>query len=123
VRKQGLLLVSQLARAEVPAAIWRKHRMGELPSEQARLLVQDFEADYFGSAGADARFVAIAPVARVLDDAARLAAVHGLRAYDAVQLASARAAQEADPRCSSFAVFDHALRASAAAEGFDVIPQ
>jgi hypothetical protein len=36
VRNPGLLLVSQLARVEVPAAIWRKHRMGELSPDDSR---------------------------------------------------------------------------------------
>lgn len=122
IRPFGLLLVSQLARVEVPAAIWRKHRMGELSAGDARVLVDDFEADYFGTTGEDARFAAVAPAAPVLDDAARLAAVHGLRAYDAVQMASASAARRADPGCAAVAVFDRTLRSAAAAEGFSLIP-
>jgi len=122
IRPLGLLLVSQLARVEVPAAIWRKHRMGELSAGDARVLVDEFEADYFGADGEDARFIAVALAAPVLDDAARLAAVHGLRAYDSVQMASACAARAADPACASFAAFDQALRSAAAAEGFAVIP-
>jgi len=122
VRNPGLLLVSQLARVEVPAAIWRKHRMGELSPDDARVLADAFEADYFGTDGEDARFIAVALAAPVLDDAARLAAVHGLRAYDAVQMGSACAARTADPACGSFAAFDRALRSAAAAEGFTLVP-
>jgi predicted nucleic acid-binding protein len=121
VRPLGLLMISQLARVEVPAAIWRKQRMGELSPGQARLLVEEFEADYFGAAGEDSRFIAVAAAAPVLDDAARLAAVHGLRAYDAVQLASACAARAADPGCTAVVAFDEALRAAAAAQGFRII--
>jgi len=33
---------------EVPAALWRKQRTGELSAGDARLLTADFEADYSG---------------------------------------------------------------------------
>ncbi|MGH3855031.1 MAG: type II toxin-antitoxin system VapC family toxin [Pseudonocardiaceae bacterium] len=89
VRGLGSLVVSALARVEVPAAIWRKHRMGELD-----------------------------PV----DAAASLAGVHGLRACDAVQLASAKAAAAAVPGCRTVATFDSTLRAAAAKEGFTPLP-
>jgi len=46
----------------------------------------------------------------------------GLKASDAVKLATARAARIADPSCSSFASFDSELRDAAAADGFDLIP-
>jgi hypothetical protein len=57
-----------------------------------------------------------------LDVSAQLAAVHSLRAYDAVQLASARAAAAADPSCDTVAVFDLHLRAAAVADGFRLLP-
>lgn len=83
------IVVSALARVEVPSAIWRKHRMGELSTEDAALLVAAFEADYFGTEGGVAGFAVVHPGPAVLDRAARLVAVHPLRAYDAIQLASA----------------------------------
>ena len=52
----------------------------------------------------------------------RSTAVHGLRAYDAVQLASVLATRSADRSCASYAVFDKSLRAAAALEGFTVLP-
>lgn len=116
------LAVSALARVEVPAAIWRKHRLGELDAPSARTLTQAFEADWHGSAEAGPRFAAVAASPRVLDDAAARAASHALRAYDAVQLASAVAAREADPGCILFACFDEALRSAAAADGFTLLP-
>jgi predicted nucleic acid-binding protein len=48
VRSLVSIAVAQLARVEVPAALWRKQRMGELSAGDARLLTADFEADYFG---------------------------------------------------------------------------
>lgn len=114
--------MAALARVEVPAALWRKHRLGELRADDARLLVADFEADYFGADDEPPRFAAVAATAGILDEAARLCAAHGLRAYDAVQLSSALAARRADESCTAFAVFDRALRGAAAAEGFDLVP-
>ena len=115
-------LVSQLARVEVPSAIWRKHRIGELNASDARTLVDAFEADYFGADDEPPRFLAVAVTSAVLDDAARMTAAHGLRGYDAVQLASACAARSAGAGCRTFAAFDRALRSAAAAEGFAVAP-
>lgn len=115
-------LVSQLARVEVPSAIWRKHRMAELSAGDARTLVDAFEADYFGAGDLPQRFVVVALTSSVLDDAARMTAAHGLRAYDAVQLATACAARAAETGCRAFAAFDRGLRSAAAAEGFTVLP-
>jgi predicted nucleic acid-binding protein len=122
IRDQGALVVSALARVEVPAAIWRKHRMGELDPADATILVAAFEADYHGSAQDQPRFGVLAVTATVLDAAAALAGVHSLRAYDAVQLASAKAAAEAIPDCRTVAAFDGTLRTAAAKEGFALVP-
>jgi len=78
-----------------------------------------FEAD---ATTADPRFAVVEPVPAVLDDAVGLAGVHGLRAYDAVQLASARAAAAVDDRVRTFAAFDEQLRGAAAREGFVLVP-
>ncbi|MGH8909417.1 MAG: type II toxin-antitoxin system VapC family toxin [Egibacteraceae bacterium] len=91
-----LLVVSCLARVEVPAAIWRKRRLGELSEKDARLLTGEFEADYCGGGTDSPRFVVVALTAEILDLAAVLAGGNGLRAYDAVQLATAVAVREAD---------------------------
>ena len=122
VRAVEVMIVSQVARVEVPAALWRKQRMGELGPEQARLLTQDFEADYFGTADEPPRFAAVTATSGVIDGAAGLCAVHPLRAYDAVQLASAIAARNSEPACRTLAAFDPGLRRAAAAEGFGLLP-
>ncbi|HET7386948.1 MAG TPA: type II toxin-antitoxin system VapC family toxin [Nocardioidaceae bacterium] len=121
VRALAGLLVAQIARVEVPAALWRKRRVGELSRADAALLLRDFESDYFGTLDEPPRFVAVVADSAVLDSAARLCGVHGLRAYDAVQLACALATREADPECRTFAAFDVQLCAAAHAEGFDVV--
>ncbi|GAA1758973.1 hypothetical protein [Agromyces humatus] len=58
----------------------------------------------------------------ILERAAELTAIHGLRAYDAVQLASARAARLIEPTCSTFAAFDGELSVAAVREGFSLLP-
>ncbi|MDR2454074.1 MAG: type II toxin-antitoxin system VapC family toxin [Bifidobacteriaceae bacterium] len=109
------LYASQLARVEVPAALWRKNRAGQLAAAMTSDLVAAFEQDYFGSLG---RLAAVKLTPEILDQAARLAAAHGLRAYDAVQLATALAVRQADPDCDVFACFDHQLSEAAIREGF-----
>ena len=122
VRAVPALAVSVLIRVEVPAALWRKVRTGSLPADHARVLVSDFEADWSPGPGTSAIFFPLRASAAVLGVAARLAAVHGLRAYDAVQLSSALAARAASPELRTFACFDRSLRAAAAAEGFAALP-
>lgn len=116
------LVVAQVSRVEVPAALWRKHRLGELSAELARILTVEFEADYFGDRRHPPRFVAVGTTVAVLDQAARACATHGLRAYDAVQLSCAVAARRQDPGCDTVTAFDKNLRRAAAAEGFVLVP-
>jgi predicted nucleic acid-binding protein len=116
------IVVSALARVEVPAAIWRKHRSGELDREDALVLVRTFAADYAGIGDAPARFLAVRVADQLLERAASLTGESGLRVYDAVQLASALAACQIDERCATFATFDHDLTAAAAAQGFETLP-
>ena len=115
------LVISTLARAEVPAALWGKSRTGELSTSDASVLVSAFEFDYHGDNRANSTFAIIAVGESILVEAARYSARHSLRAYDAVQLASVIAARDADPMVDTFAVFDVKLRAAAIAEGFFVL--
>lgn len=117
----GPLLASVLARVEVPGAFWRKHRMGELAAPDAALLVQAFESDWSADAEGGARFVGVGVSASVVDAAARVVARHPLRAYDALQLASAMAARDALGEPLTFAAFDRELCAVAAIERFTLL--
>ena len=119
VRTLDAMVVSAVARVEVPAALWRKNRMGELNARDARTLVRAFEHDLASTTG---RLVALPLTNEILERAAELTATHGLRAYDAVQLASARAARLIEPECSTFAAFDGELSEAAAREGFALLP-
>ena len=121
VRALDAISASELARVEVPAAFWRKHRIGEISAPDAAVLVAAFEADWFGTDEGDPRFAAVAVTGSVLDDAARLVARHGLRAYDAVQLASACATRDAIEEDLLFAAFDKRLCEAAATEGFGLL--
>lgn len=117
----NVIVVSSLCRVEVPAAIWRKHRAGELGEGDAAALVGAFEADYHGADDRESLFAVVEATQPVLREAARLVAVHALRAYDAVQLASALSARRADADCAAFACFDHDLKIAGSAEGFETI--
>lgn len=122
IRRLTAVVVAELARVEVPAALWRKQRMGELSADDARVLTADFEADYFGTGSQPPRFAAATATGSVLDEAAWVCASHGLRAYDAVQLSSALAVRRVDEECTAFAAFDRSLRTAAAAAGFALVP-
>jgi hypothetical protein len=122
IRDLDCLVVATMVRVEVPGAIWRKMRTGELAAADAAVLVAAFEADYHGSPEHRPRFGAVAATADVLDTAARLVGVHDLHPADALQLASAKAAAQAVPDCRTLASFSAALRSAAAAEGFALVP-
>jgi predicted nucleic acid-binding protein len=122
VRALPLVVVSQLARVEVPAALWRKHRRGELAAADTATLIAEFEADFFGDGSQPPRFSVIAVTPAILEHAAHLVGVHGLRAYDSVQLASACATSDAVAEGVGFAAFDKALCDAAAVQGLALLP-
>lgn len=107
----------------MPAALWRKPRTGELEDATASTLVSAFEFDFHGDSDSSSRFTVLSLTEPVLVAAAREAARHALRAYDAVQLASALAVRDLDPRCSQFACFDSELRRAASRSGFRLLPE
>ena len=113
--------ISELTRVELPAALWRKHRAGELSSESAGVLSGAFEADYYRSEG-DGRYTVVRVSDAIMVTAALLVARSDLRAGDAIQLASAVLARQAEPELTTFAAFDARLRTAAAIEGFALLP-
>ena len=122
VRTIDSVVVCAVARVEVPAAIWRKHRLGELSAAHAALLVDEFAWEWHGDADADPVFAVISLTDDVLETAALACARHGLRAYDALQLAAALTAREADDTLTSFVCFDRELADAASQEGFATRP-
>lgn len=117
VRSITSLVVSALARVEVPAALWRKQRSGKITVGQTRTLVSAFEGDLNGTGEEPPRFLSVTVSRNILNAAASLIALHPLRAYDSVQLASALAVKQVDDEFGGFACFDHALLDAAAIEG------
>jgi uncharacterized protein len=117
-RLRGPLVISALARVEVAAAIWRKQRRGELDLDDSLILLRAFAVDYAGTSDRPPQFIAVAVTEEILGRAAELTGTHGLRAYDAVQLASALAARAVDRRCAALAAFDRELLQAAISEGF-----
>ncbi len=102
--------------------MWRKHRLGELSVEDAAVLVEEFEWDWFGEPAGELGFAVLDVTDAILEEAARSVARHPLRAFDAVQLACALAARAADATLTELACFDEALAAAARAEGFTLVP-
>lgn len=103
---------------EVLAAFWGKVTRGEIgPSHAAaldRLFVDDLRSD---------RFAVLPLRPAVVDRSLACVRRHRLRAGDAVQLASALLARDADPGVATLATFDQALRDAASAEGFALLPR
>jgi uncharacterized protein len=116
------IVVSVLAAVEVPAALWRKHRMGEISASDAAILRAEFDADMAGDDLPAPRFAVVAAGDDVLAAASEAVARHPLWAYDAVQLASALVVRRALDGLDGFVAFDGTLRAAAAAEGLMLVP-
>ncbi len=111
------VVASDLARVEVPSALWRKIELGDMAATDVARLVREFEADWRGT-----RYRSIALVTTVLERAAGLTGTHRLRSLDAIQLACALEARDAARECRTMVVLDARLRNAAAAEGFDILP-
>jgi len=114
---RGTVLVSALSMTEVLAAMWGKTLRGELSEPHASVLDRAFVADVRRG-----RFEVLPVAQDVLARSLECVRRHRLRAADAVQLASALLAREADPEISTMAVFDEHLRGAASAEGFTLLP-
>ena len=82
IRALDALVVSALARVEVPSALWRKARTGELEDAAASTLVSAFELDFHGDLDSGSRFPWILPrPSRCWSRGAWEAARHALRAH------------------------------------------
>jgi predicted nucleic acid-binding protein len=104
------LAVSQLTWVEAHAAFARRER--EVPQDRPSLLLakQHFKHDW-------SQFLLIQPLQSVLDLAADYADTFALRAYDSVQLASAKTLLTATTGPVTFACFDARLNKAAAVLG------
>jgi hypothetical protein len=80
---EGEIAISQIAGAEVSAAMHRRHRTGDINTQTLEDALNAFETDF-------AHFFVRIPVSlAVIKRAMKLIRRHPLRGYDAVQLATA----------------------------------
>ncbi len=111
---QNDLYIAVVAGAEVVAAIARRVRTGSIPKEQGLRAIAEFRDDWNS-------LYELLTVDRVLvNRAMNLAESHGLRGYDAIQLATALEVNAISEQFHSRLVFiaaDAVLNAAAAAEG------
>lgn len=114
--------VSALARVAVSAALWKKHRTGELVADDVVVLAAQFAADFHDVPGNVRKFRSIAVTPQIISRAVDLLSRHNLRAYDAVQLATALTVRTLDPQ-TLFACFDSQLVSAGLAEGYDVLSE
>ena len=105
----GRALISvRLSYVEVLAALAAAARLGR---------IAEFAAPAAAFRGHWRSYVIVEFDRLLAESAADLAVRHGLRGYDAVQLAAALAAAGPEPPSLTLASFDHALARAAAAEG------
>ena len=113
------IAISQLTRVEIAAAVERRYRAGELSDRQRQAVLAGF------ARGCRERFEQIAVEERIIHRAAALVSRHPLRAYDAVQLASALVLAEAlrpyGRPAPTFVSADARLCEAARREGLEVI--
>ncbi len=106
------LFASRVAYIEVRAALARRKKEGYfVNAEMYDAVVQDFNADW------QHRILRLEVTDTLVLLAANLAEKHGLRAYDAVHLASALSLRERINSDVSFSTWDNNLREAAATEG------
>ncbi|MEM9608397.1 MAG: type II toxin-antitoxin system VapC family toxin [Actinomycetota bacterium] len=114
----GPIFVSAVVKVDVTGAIWRKQRLDQRPAAAARLTADSFHRDLEAFSG-QVQLLPLVLTPAILERATDLVARHPLRAYDAVQLATAMEAREVVP-VEEFLAFDRTLCTAAAVEGFDV---
>jgi uncharacterized protein len=111
------LLIAAITTVEIASALARKEREAVLSPSQVRRLWRSFRRDY------RERYELVALGPSVLRQAERLLFAHRLRAYDAVQLSSALAAEAAFRSLTSdfrFCTADHHQAAAGQAAGLRV---
>jgi predicted nucleic acid-binding protein len=112
------IYIARITAVEVVSALTRRTRGGSLTASQSTKAIQRFERSLFGRHA----IVEIRPT--LVNRAMLLAKIHGLRGYDAVQLAAALTANDERLSVSAPALTlisaDTALNAAASLEGLAV---
>jgi predicted nucleic acid-binding protein len=112
--RSNVLLISQLTLVEVSAAIGILVRTGRFSKSRGRKAYNEFRADV-----TDHVYRIVQAYEPIIEEAAKLAQIHPLKAYDAVQLATALYLELLLPSDDklSFVSGDGAALKTAAAEG------
>lgn len=118
IRAMDAIVASSLAVVEICSAVWRRHRMGDLGASEAAAIAAAARSDLTGG---DPNVIVLPPTTAIVLRAGQLTGTAALRAYDALQLASALEAREVWPDCERFACFDHDLMSAAASHGFALL--
>jgi predicted nucleic acid-binding protein len=111
----GMIATSTVSRAEVAAALAKAVRVGVVTADRARSAQRSFAGDW-------PDLVRVAVTEALVARAEALAWDHGLRGYDAVQLASALAWQESAGTQILLATFDQQLWEAAPKVGLTAWP-
>ena len=118
IDETSAIMTSAISRVEVGSALARAARGNRLDAKGARGAQEQFAEDWSDLAK-------VAVTESLLARAERLAWKHGLRAYDAVQLATALTCQKTTARLDEsvlFGCFDGELTAAANEEGLRTWP-
>lgn len=112
------IFIALVTGVEVVAAIARQARAGRISTQDADSIIHAFQSHF------EAQYRVVLTLPTIVQRAMELAQRHGLRGYDAIQLASALAVQEelvlhgAEPLV--FVSADEELNGAARAEGLQV---
>lgn len=117
-RQRSEIAVSQISAVEVVSAITRRRRGGSLETDKSEKAIRRFLRDYHS------RFAVVRVNDAIINEAVRLAQIHNLRGYDAVQLATAlelkKRLQKSGLPPFEFISADNDLNTAANAEGLTV---
>jgi len=116
IQASGVVGTAQITRAEVGAALAKAARLAVLSDRDARSALAAALQDW-------QMLVRVPLTDAVLGEAVELAWAHGLRGYDAVQLASALAWRASLDEPVVFGAFDRTLAVAATACGLQPLPE
>lgn len=113
------IYVSRVTSVEVVSAVARRSKAGNITSQDAMATI----ARFLHHVRSEYQLIELSP--ELTDDAIRLAEMHALRAYDAIQLAAALAVRQVRARLGApdlvLVSADLELNSAAAIEGLTVI--
>lgn len=115
IARAETVATTAIAYVEACAAFARRRREGRLSRGDYRRVIQDLQSDW-------ENYLLLEVTHELIRRAADLAAIHPLRAYDAMHLASAKVLQERLQGPIFFACWDSNLSAGAKREGLSLVP-